>query len=98
MVYEQVGFAAPGEGPELLASGRTRLGGAMPVNTSGGLVSKGHPIAPPASPRSARRPGSCAAKPARCQVEGAEVALTQNGGGRLEGDSAAMSVHILSAD
>jgi hypothetical protein len=31
-------------------------------------------------------------------VDGARVALTQNGGGWLDGDSAAMSVHILSAD
>jgi acetyl-CoA acetyltransferase len=42
--YEQLGLAEKGGGPELIASGRTRLDGDLPVNTSGGLLSKGHPI------------------------------------------------------
>lgn len=98
MVYEQVGFAAPGEGPELLASGRTRLDGAMPVNTSGGLLSKGHPIGATGIAQICEATWQLRGQAGPRQVEGAKVALTQNGGGWLEGDSAAMAVHILSAD
>jgi acetyl-CoA C-acetyltransferase len=41
---EALGMAAVGHGWELLESGRTRLGGAAPVNPSGGLLSRGHPL------------------------------------------------------
>ena len=41
---ENLGFCASGEGGPFTEAGATALGGAIPVNTSGGLVSKGHPI------------------------------------------------------
>jgi len=41
---EDLGFCRKGEGPNLVAEGRTALGGDMPINTSGGLKSFGHPI------------------------------------------------------
>ena len=41
---ENLGLCAPGEGGPIAERGDTRLGGRIPVNTSGGLVSKGHPI------------------------------------------------------
>lgn len=98
MVYEQVGFAAPGEGPALLSSGRTGLEGAMPVNTSGGLLSKGHPIGATGIAQLCEATWQLRGEAGGRQVAGARVAFTQNGGGWLEGDSAAMAVHILSAD
>jgi acetyl-CoA acetyltransferase len=42
--YEALGFCAPGEGGRLIDSGDTEIGGRMPVNTSGGLLSRGHPL------------------------------------------------------
>ncbi|MBD8561811.1 acetyl-CoA acetyltransferase [Pseudomonas fluorescens] len=42
--YEAMGLAAPGQGARLLAEGTTHIGGALPVNPSGGLKAKGHPI------------------------------------------------------
>jgi acetyl-CoA C-acetyltransferase len=42
--YEDLGFCRRGEAPEMIREGRTRLGGDLPVNTSGGLKSCGHPI------------------------------------------------------
>ena len=42
--YEIMGLAAPGEGWKVIREGRTRMGGELPVNPSGGLKSKGHPI------------------------------------------------------
>jgi acetyl-CoA acyltransferase len=98
IVYEQIGLAEPGGGPELIASGRTRLGGALPVNTSGGLLSKGHPIGATGIAQVCEATWQLRGEAGSRQVEGARVALTQNGGGWLEGDSAAMGVHILTAD
>ncbi|MGH7803366.1 MAG: thiolase family protein, partial [Candidatus Binatia bacterium] len=44
IAYEDLLLCGRGEGPALLRSGRTKLGGAQVVNPSGGLLSKGHPI------------------------------------------------------
>ena len=44
MAYEDLGFAAPGEGKELIKSKETYKEGRIPVNVDGGLLSKGHPI------------------------------------------------------
>jgi acetyl-CoA acetyltransferase len=98
IVYEQIGLAEPGRGPELIASGATALGGRLPVNTSGGLLSKGHPIGATGIAQICEATWQLRGEAGDRQVEGARVALTQNGGGWLEGDSAAMAVHVLSAD
>jgi len=42
--YENLGLCVEGEAAGLIDSGETRLGGRIPVNVSGGLLSKGHPI------------------------------------------------------
>jgi acetyl-CoA C-acetyltransferase len=44
MAYEDLGFAAPGEGKELIKNKETYIKGSIPVNVDGGLLSKGHPI------------------------------------------------------
>ncbi|MEE4605626.1 MAG: acetyl-CoA acetyltransferase [Desulfobacteraceae bacterium] len=44
MAYEDLGFAAPGEGKDLIKSKETYKEGRIPVNVDGGLLSKGHPI------------------------------------------------------
>jgi len=44
MAYEDLGFAGPGEGRELIQSKETYKEGSIPVNVDGGLLSKGHPI------------------------------------------------------
>ncbi len=44
LLYEALGLAAPGEGAQVLRSGRVYRDGALPVNPSGGLKAKGHPI------------------------------------------------------
>jgi acetyl-CoA acyltransferase len=98
IVYEQLGLAEPGGGPELVASGRTALDGDLPVNTSGGLLSKGHPIGATGIAQVCEATWQLRGEAGDRQVPGARVALTQNGGGWLEGDSAAMAVHVLTAD
>jgi acetyl-CoA acyltransferase len=98
IAYEQLGLASPGQGPELIESGATKLDGRIPVNTSGGLLSKGHPIGATGIAQLCEATWQLRAEAGPRQVEGARTALTHNGGGWLEGDSAAMSVHILSRD
>jgi len=44
MAYEDLGFAAPGEGKDLIKRKETYKEGRIPVNVDGGLLSKGHPI------------------------------------------------------
>ena len=44
MAYENLGFAEPGEGKDLIKSKETYKEGRIPVNVDGGLLSKGHPI------------------------------------------------------
>ena len=44
MLYEHLGLCDKGRGGLLVESGNTRLGGRIPVNTSGGLLRKGHPV------------------------------------------------------
>ena len=98
MIYEQIGLARPGGGPELIDSGDTALHGRLPVNTSGGLLCKGHPIGATGIAQVCESTWQLRGEAGARQVDGARVAMAQNGGGWLEGDSAAMSIHILSAD
>jgi len=44
LTYEAMGLAAPGQGARLLEEGTVAAGGKMPINPSGGLKAKGHPI------------------------------------------------------
>lgn len=44
MAYEDIGFAKKGEGKALVREGKTSINGCLPVNPSGGLKAKGHPI------------------------------------------------------
>jgi acetyl-CoA acyltransferase len=96
MVYEELGLCGKGDGPSLLASGDTRLGGRQPVNPSGGLLSKGHPIGATGIAQIVEVVWQLRGQAADRQVDGARVGLTENGGGFLGTDPAAMSVHLFS--
>jgi acetyl-CoA acetyltransferase len=96
VIYEELGLCPLGEGGRLIDEGVTELGGKAPVNTSGGLLSKGHPIGATGTAQLCeifwQLRGECGDR----QVEGAKVGLTENGGGMVRGEPAALSVHILS--
>jgi acetyl-CoA acetyltransferase len=92
---EQVGFAPPGGGPALLREGATRLGGRIPINTGGGLLARGHPIGATGLGQVFEAVQQLRGEAGPRQVEGAHVALTQNGGGWLDGDNVAHAIHIL---
>jgi acetyl-CoA acetyltransferase len=92
---EALGFCKPGEGGPFAQSGATKLGGKIPVNPSGGLESRGHPIGATGLGQITeivwQLRGECGPR----QVENARIGLTQNAGGSLPGGEAAQSVHIL---
>lgn len=92
---EMMGFCARGEGGALVESGATTLGGRIPVNTSGGLVSKGHPVGATGLSMAAELVTQLRGEAGDRQVEGARYALAENGGGVIGFDEAACSVLIL---
>jgi acetyl-CoA acyltransferase len=94
-LYEQLGLAAPGDGPALIRSGATRLGGACPVNTSGGLLARGHPIGATGLAQITEAVLQVRGHAGGRQVEGARVALAQNAGGWGEGDNLVSAVHVF---
>ncbi|MBI1885903.1 MAG: thiolase family protein [Chloroflexi bacterium] len=96
VIYEELGLCPPGEGGKLIDSGFTKLGGPLPVNTSGGLISKGHPIGATGVAQIYEIYKQLRGEAGDRQVEGARVGLTENGGGMVKGDAAALSVHIFS--
>jgi len=92
---ESLGLCAKGEGGELVESGATRLGGRIPVNTSGGLLRKGHPVGATGIAQIVELTEQIEGRSGKRQVEGATVGLAHNGGGNIGTDAAAMCVTIL---
>jgi acetyl-CoA acetyltransferase len=78
--YEEIGLCAPGGSGELLASGATELGGRLPVNPSGGLLSKGEPLGASALGQVVELVRQLRGESEARQVEGARVALSHTVG------------------
>ena len=97
IAYEQLGLCPKGEGGRHVESGASRLGGRQPVNTSGGLLRKGHPVGATGLAQIVELTEQLQGRAGRRQVEGARLALAQNGGGKKGNDAAAMLVTILQA-
>ena len=97
-LYEDLGFCKPGEGGRLVRDGVTSLGGPLPVNTSGGLLAKGHPVGATGIAQVVEVVEQLRGRAGARQVAGARVALTQNAGGVLDDEPAACAVHIFSVD
>jgi acetyl-CoA acyltransferase len=97
MAYEELGFCDRGQAPARFNAGETQLGGRHVVNSSGGLLSKGHPVGATGIAQIYEIVEQLRGRAGARQVNGARVAMTENGGGFLGTDAAAMSVHIFSA-
>lgn len=95
-LYEDLGLCAAGEAASLVRSGATALGGRVPVNPSGGLLSRGHPIAATGCAQVVELVDQLRGRAGARQREGARVALAENGGGWLGADAAVAVVTILS--
>jgi acetyl-CoA acetyltransferase len=96
MTYEEIGLCAAGDGPALLRSGETRLGGKHVVNPSGGLLSKGHPIGATGCAQIVELVDQLRGRCGPRQVEGARTALAENAGGFLSNDGAVLVMSVLS--
>jgi acetyl-CoA acetyltransferase len=98
MQYEALGLAEEGGAVALLESGATRLGGRVPVNPSGGLLRKGHPIGATGCAQLVELADQLRGRCGPRQVEGARTALAENGGGWIGEDAAALVISILQKD
>jgi acetyl-CoA acyltransferase len=92
---EALGFCQFGEGGPYAESGATTLGGKMPVNTSGGLISRGHPIGASGIGQIFELVIQLRHEAGDRQVKDCRLALAENGGGNLGFEDAAMGIHIL---
>ncbi|MEV5961271.1 thiolase family protein [Kribbella sp. NPDC051952] len=92
---ELLGLVPPGEGGPAAWRGETTLGGRIPVNPSGGLESKGHPLAATGLGQVFELTEQLRGEAGSRQVPGARIALAENGGGFHLGEEAVASVIIL---
>ena len=97
ILYERLGFAEPNHGVELLRQGVTSIGGRLPVNPGGGLLSRGHPVGATGIAQIVELTTQLRGTAGRRQREGAKVALAECSGGEIGSDSALAAVTILAA-
>jgi len=90
IAYEDLGFCLTGEGGKLAESGETRLGERLPVNTSGGLKAKGHPVGATGTGQAYEMYLQLTGQTDQRQVKNAKIGLTHNVGG----SGATATVHI----
>jgi len=81
MAYEDLGFAKPGEGKELIRGRETYRDGSIPVNVDGGLLSKGHPIGATGGSQIRTIVMQLRGKAGKMQVKNPEIGLVHNIGG-----------------
>ena len=94
---ETLQLCEQGQAVELLRSGATDLGGKISVNPSGGLLSRGHPIGATGTAQIFELVQQLRGEAGKRQRPAAKVALAQNSGGQVGGDSAAAVCTILVA-
>lgn len=90
IAYEDLAFCKPGQGGSLIEEGETKLGGRIPVNTSGGLKAKGHPVGATGTGQAYEIYLQLTGQADKRQVKDAEIGLTHNVGG----SGATATVHI----
>jgi acetyl-CoA C-acetyltransferase len=90
IAYEDLGFCQTGEGGKLSETGQTRLNGRLPVNTSGGLKAKGHPVGATGTAQAYEIYLQLTGQADQRQVRNAKLGLTHNVGG----SGATATVHI----
>ena len=95
---ESLGLCAAGAGGRLIEEGATALGGRVPVNPSGGLLARGHPVGASGVAQAVEIAWQLRGQAGDRQVQGARVGLAQIMGGSQQGDARACTVHILVRD
>lgn len=96
LYYEALGLAAHGEAVPLLKSGATQIGGRVPVNPSGGLLAKGHPLGATGVAQMVELMWQLQGRAGKRQANAPRIGVAQCTGGGIAGvDHAASSVHVL---
>jgi acetyl-CoA acetyltransferase len=95
---ENLGFCKRGDGGAFAESGASRLGGRLPINPSGGLECKGHPIGATGLAQVFELVGQLRGEADARQVPNARIAVQENGGGLFGVEEAAAHIAVLSAD
>ncbi|WP_175976929.1 thiolase family protein [Burkholderia sp. BCC1047] len=95
---ENLGFVPLGEGGPAAERGEFTLGGRIPINPSGGLESKGHPLGATGIGQLYELVTQLRGEAGARQVDGARHAIQENGGGLQGVEEAALAIHILSRD
>ena len=91
MSYEDLGLCGKGEAKKLIRKGRTKLDGDIPVNSSGGLKAKGHPVSATGVSQIYEMTKQLRGQAEKRQVDGARIGIAHNVGGA--GSTA--TVHVL---
>ncbi len=94
MAIESLGFCKLGEGGRFTEEGETSLSGSIPINTSGGLKGKGHPVGATGIAQAVEAVAQLRGEAGKRQVEKAKIGLTHNVGG----SGGTCVIHILSGD
>jgi len=92
---EALGFCPEGEGGVFAESGATALDGKLPVNPSGGLIARGHPIGASGLAQIYELVTQLRGETGKRQIKKHRIAMTENGGGTIGTGEAAMTIHIL---
>ncbi|MGQ9647418.1 MAG: thiolase family protein [Thermodesulfobacteriota bacterium] len=92
---EMLGFCSMGQGGKFIESGATKLDGKIPINTSGGLVSKGHPVGATGLSMIYEITTQLRGEAGPRQVPHARIGLTENGGGVISVEEFACGITIL---
>jgi acetyl-CoA C-acetyltransferase len=90
--YEDLGFTKKGSGGKFVESGQADLGGKIPINTSGGLKAKGHPVGATGVAQIVELVAQLRGDAGKRQVKNAHTGLAHNVGG----SGATVTVHVLS--
>jgi acetyl-CoA acyltransferase len=95
---ESLGFFKPGDAGPATVAGDTTIGGkGVTVNTSGGLVARGHPLGATGIAQVVEVAAQLRGQAGARQVEGARLAVTANTGGIIAKDAAFIGIHVLEA-
>jgi acetyl-CoA acyltransferase len=92
---EALGFCPEGEGGLFAESGATALDGKVPVNPSGGLIARGHPIGASGLAQIHELVTQLRGEAGKRQIPKHRIAMSENGGGTVGNGEASMTIHIM---
>lgn len=95
---EWIGFSPEGDAARMIRQGETTLGGSLPINASGGLLSRGHPGAATGAAQIVELVWQLQGRAGKRQVEGARVGLAHSAGGRVGDETACTAITILARE